>query len=65
MRARVIPWTAVVTCLFSLPLCLAENVLFEDDFEDGLSRKWPRPLSSGPFLRGKVSELLPLRYSRE
>lgn len=40
MCARIIPWTAVVACLFWPPLCLAENVLFEDSFEDGLSSKW-------------------------
>jgi len=33
-------WMAVVVFLLCLPVCLAEEVLFEDDFEDSLSSKW-------------------------
>ncbi|MFC1596855.1 hypothetical protein ACFL5Q_02805 [Planctomycetota bacterium] len=40
MCARMVHWTAVVGCLSWSTLCVAENVLFEDDFEDGLSSKW-------------------------
>ena len=40
MSARISHCTVVVACLLWSPLCLAENLLFEDDFNDGLSSKW-------------------------
>ena len=40
MHAIVTHWLAVVACLLCSRVCLAEDVLFEDDFEDGLSSKW-------------------------
>lgn len=40
MCARIIPSTAVAAWLLWSPLCPAGNVLFEDDFEAGLSSKW-------------------------
>ncbi len=40
MFVRVIYWTVLVACLLWTPLGLAENLLFEDDFKEGLSSKW-------------------------
>jgi hypothetical protein len=40
MNKRVIPLAAVVVFLTCVPLCVAEDVLFEDDFDDGLSSMW-------------------------
>ena len=30
----------LIGCLLFSPICLAQDVLFEDAFEDGLSAKW-------------------------
>jgi hypothetical protein len=40
MFAKIIRWTAAAAWLLWAPHCLAEDVLFEDDFDDGLSSAW-------------------------
>lgn len=40
MSTRVISRMSIVACLFCSSLCFGEEVLFEDDFDKGLSSKW-------------------------
>ncbi len=40
MLTRLIRRMAAVAFLLSSPVCLAEQVIFEDDFDHGLSSKW-------------------------
>lgn len=40
MCPRIIACTAAAVCLFGSPMCLAQNVFFQDDFDGGLSNKW-------------------------
>lgn len=39
MCSRIFAWI-IVASLMGLPVCRAEDVLFEDSFDDGLSNKW-------------------------
>ncbi len=40
MCARIVRWAVVIASLLWSHVCLAEIVLFENNFEDALSSKW-------------------------